>query len=105
MLDAQEEESKQRNLIEHNTIHSPMTHILVSSSLDGTPHFASNTCASTSYGKAQILDVEVEEDNAMLMEVRYGEDENIGALLNRQFCEEFNHYVPDNENVAPQQPC
>ena len=53
-------------------------------------------------GKTQILDIEVEEDNAMLMEAAYGEDENISALLSRKFCEDFNHYVPDNENVAPQ---
>ena len=39
------------------------------------------------------------------MEVGYGEDENIGALLSGQFCEEFNHYVTDDENVALQQPC
>ena len=64
MLDTLEQESKRRNLIVDNTIHSPMTHISVSSSLDGTPHFASNTYASTSQGKAHILDVEVEEDNA-----------------------------------------
>ena len=73
--------------------------------MHGTPHFASNTCASTSQGKAQIPDVEVEEDNATLMEAGYGEDENIGAFLSGQFCEEFNHYVPNNENVALQQPC
>ena len=39
------------------------------------------------------------------MEGGYGEDENLGALLRRKFCEEFNHYVPDDANVAPQQPC
>ena len=39
------------------------------------------------------------------MEVGYGEDENIGALPSGQFCEEFNHYVIQDENVAPQQPC
>ena len=101
MLDTLEQESKRRNLIVDNTIHSPTTHILVSSSMDG----ASNTCSSTSKGKAKIPDIEVEEDNATLMESRYGEDENLGAFLSGQFCEEFNHYVPDDENVAPQQPC
>ena len=35
------------------------------------------------------------------MEVGYGEDENIGALLSGQFFEEFNHYAPNDENVAP----
>ena len=40
----------------------------------------------------------------MLMEAGYGEDENIVALLSENFCEEFNHYVPDNANVALQQP-
>ena len=88
-----------------NTIHSPTTHVSLSSSLDGTPHFASNNCASTSQGKAQIPNIDVYEDNAMLMEVGYGKDENIGAFLSRQFFEEFNHYVPDDENVASQQPC
>ena len=39
------------------------------------------------------------------MEYGYGEEENIGALLREQFCEEFNHYVLDDANVAPQQPC
>ena len=41
----------------------------------------------------------------MLMDAGYGEDENIGALLNEQFCEKINHYIPSDENVAPQQPC
>ena len=41
----------------------------------------------------------------MLMEASYGEDDNIGTFLRRKFCEEFNKYVPDDENVAPQQPC
>ena len=68
--------------------------------MDGTPHFVSNNCASTSRVKAQIHDVEVEEYNATLMEAGYGEDENIGALLSEQSCEEFNHYVPDDENVG-----
>ena len=101
MLDTPEQDSKWRILIVDNTIHSPMTHIWVSSSMDGTPHFASNTCTSTYRGKAQILDVEVEEDNAMLMEAGYGEDENIVALLSENFCEEFNHYVHDDANVGP----
>ena len=39
------------------------------------------------------------------MEASYGGDENLGALLREQFCEEFNHYVPHHENVALQQPC
>ena len=39
------------------------------------------------------------------MEAGYGEDQNIGALLNEKFCEEFSHYVPGDENVALQQPC
>ena len=39
------------------------------------------------------------------MEVGYEEDENIGAFLSGQFCEEFKHYVPEDENVARQQPC
>ena len=39
----------------------------------------------------------------MLMEDGYGEDENIGAFLSRQFCEELNHYVPNDENVALQE--
>ena len=102
MLDAREEESKQRNLIEHNTIHSPKTHISISISLDETLHFASNTCASNSWGKAQIPNVEVEEDNAMLIEAGYDEYENLSGLLSGQFCEEFNHYVPNDANVAPQ---
>ena len=68
-------------------------------------HFASNTCASTSQGKEQIPDVEVEEDNETLMEVGYGEDENIGASLSGKFSEEFNKYVPNDESVALQQPC
>ena len=89
----------------YNTIHSPTTHISLSSSLDGTPHFASNNCASTSQGKTKILDVEFEEDNAMLMEVGYGEDKNLGALLSGIFFEEFNHYFLDDANVALQQPC
>ena len=38
----------------------------------------------------------------MLMEASYGEDENISALLSKQFCEEFNHYVLDDENMALQ---
>ena len=98
MLDTLEQESKRRNLIVDNTIHSPTTHILVSSSMDG----ASNTCSSTSKGKAKIPDIEVEEDNATLMEASYGEDENLGALLSIQFCEEFNHYVLDDEKcVSP----
>ena len=66
-----------------NTIHSPLNHISILSSLDGTLHFASNTCASTSWGKTQIPDVEVKEDNATLMKDGYGEDENIGAFLRR----------------------
>ena len=73
--------------------------------MDGTLHFASNNCASTSQGKAQIPNIDVYEDNAMLMEVGYGEHENIGAFLSGQFCEEFNHYVLENENVAPKKPC
>ena len=76
MLDAQEQESKWRNLIVENSMYYPTTHISVLSSMDGKPHFESNTCASTSRGKEQIPDVEVEEDNATLMEVGYGEDEN-----------------------------
>ena len=68
--------------------------------MDGTPHFASNNCASTSRGKTKIPDVEFEENNAMLMEAGYGEDKNIGALLSGKFCEEFNHYVLDDANVA-----
>ena len=75
MLDTPEQESKWRNLIVDNTIHSPVNYISVSSSLDGSLNFASNTCASTSRGKTHIPDVEVEEDNAMLMEDGYGEDE------------------------------
>ena len=51
ILDTLEEELKQMNLIVGNTIHSPLNHISVSSSLDGTLHFASNNCASTSRGK------------------------------------------------------
>ena len=39
------------------------------------------------------------------MEVVYGEDENTRALLSGQFCEDFNHYVLDDENVALQQSC
>ena len=39
------------------------------------------------------------------MEVGYGGDENLGALLSIQFCEYFNHYVHGYENVASQQPC
>ena len=39
------------------------------------------------------------------MEDGYGEDENIGAFLSGQFCEDLNHYVHDNENVASQKPC
>ena len=39
------------------------------------------------------------------MEAGYGEYENIGAFLSEKFCEEFNHYVPDDENFSPQQPC
>ena len=105
MLDALEKDSKQRNLIVDNSIHSPMTHILVSSSMDGTPHFASNNCTSTSRGKTKMLDVEFEEDNAMLMEAGYGEDKNLSALLSGKFCEEFNHYARDDANVALQQPC
>ena len=31
--------------------------------------------------------------------------EIIGALLRGQICQEFNRYVPDDANVAPQQPC
>ena len=88
-----------------NAIHSPTNHISVLSSLDGTLHFSSNTCASISQGKAPIHGVEVDEDTATLMEVGYGEDENIGEFLSRRFCEESNHYVPDDENVASQQPC
>ena len=34
------------------------------------------------------------------MEVGYEEDENIGAFLSGQFCEEFNHYVTGDETVA-----
>ena len=41
----------------------------------------------------------------MLMEVGYGQDENISALLSGQYCEEFNNYVPHYANVTPQQPC
>ena len=52
MLDTLEKESKQRNLIVENTIHSLVNQILVSNSLDGTLHFASNTCTSTSRGKS-----------------------------------------------------
>ena len=104
MLDTLEQESKRRNLIVDNTIHSPVTQISVLSSFDGTLHFAPNTFTSTSRGKSQIPDVEVEEDNATLMEVVYGEDENTRALLSGQFCEDFNHYVLDDENVALQQP-
>ena len=80
MLDTPKEESKWRNWIRDNTIHSPVNHISVSSSLDGTLQFASDTCASMSQGKAQIPDVEVEEDNATLMEAGYGEDETIGTI-------------------------
>ena len=36
----------------------------------------------------------------MLIEAGYGEYENLGALLREQFCEEFNYYVPDDENVG-----
>ena len=39
------------------------------------------------------------------MEAGYGEDENIGALLSGQFCEDFNNYVPDDKNVALHEPC
>ena len=70
-----------------NTIHSPTTHIFVSNSRDGAPHFASNACASTSRKKVHIPDVEVEEDNATLMEASYGGDENLGALFSGKFCE------------------
>ena len=38
------------------------------------------------------------------MEVGYGEDENIGGLLSRKFCEEFNHYVSYDKNSSLQQP-
>ena len=31
--------------------------------------------------------------------------EIIGALLRGKICQEFNSYVPDDANVAPQQPC
>ena len=39
------------------------------------------------------------------MEAGCGEDENLGALLRGIVFKEFNHYVPDNANVALQQPC
>jgi len=105
MLDTLEQESKRRNLIGDNIKHSPTTHISVSSSMDGTPHFASNTCASTSWGKSQILGPNIENVYEILMEVGYGVAENIGAFLSGQFCEEFNHYVLNDANVASQKPC
>ena len=73
--------------------------------MGGTPRFASNTYASTSQGKAQIPNIEVEEEDVQLIKICYGEDENIGALLSGQVCEDFKHYVPNDENVAPQQLC
>ena len=55
MLDTPEEESKQRSLIVDNTIHSLVTHISVSSSLDEQiPPIPTQ----------QIPDMEGEEDNA-----------------------------------------
>ena len=86
------------------SIFSPMNHISVSSLMDGTPHFASNTCASTSWGKEQISTIEVEEDNATLMEAGYTEVDIIDPLVNGQSCEEFNNYVTPNANVTQQQP-
>ena len=41
----------------------------------------------------------------MLKEVGYRRDDTLGPLLSAQTCEEFNHYVPHDENVAPQKPC
>ena len=53
----------------------------------------------------QIPDVEAKEDNSTLKEAGYRGDDIIDPLVNIQYCEEFNNYVPHNANVTPQQPC
>ena len=53
----------------------------------------------------QIPNLKAEEDNAILIEASYRRDDILGPLLSRKYCEEFNHYVPHDENVTPQQPC
>ena len=52
----------------------------------------------------QIPDIEAEQENALLMEVGYRVDDILNPLLSRKSCEEFNHYVPHDENVTSQQP-
>ena len=53
----------------------------------------------------QEPNVEAEEDNATLKKYGYTGDDILDPLLSRNSCEEFNNYVPHDENVTPQQPC
>ena len=52
----------------------------------------------------QILDIYAEEDNTTLKESCYRGGDILGPLLSRKSCDEFNHYVPNDANVTPQQP-
>ena len=50
----------------------------------------------------QIPNVEAEEDNSTLKQVGYTRDDIIDPLLSGKSCEEFNNYVPRDENVTLQ---